>query len=126
MIELSRSGSSSPASAMTDDRRRSPRVQLLSRLHGTTVSLDVPVKVVQMSLGGMAVETTVAFPVGAVHSFSITLGGGGVAELSGRGVHCGSTAPAGEPPLYLVGLEFVDGDDGGDSGVVEDIMKKVR
>lgn len=125
MIEFTRPRPDSQTTAMADDRRRSPRVQLLSRLHGTTVSLDVPVRVIQMSLGGMAVETTVAFPVGAVHAFSLTLGDGSIVELNARVMHCRNGAPAGAPPLYTVGLQFVDdGDD--DTGVVEDLLSKVQ
>jgi hypothetical protein len=97
---------------MTDDRRRSPRVQLLGRLHGTMVSLDVPVDVIEMSLGGMSVETTISFPIGAVHTFSLTLGDGSTVELTGTVRHCRNVAPSDAAPRYVVGFQFVD--DGGD------------
>ncbi len=97
---------------MTDDRRRSPRVQLLGRLHGTMVSLDVPVDVIEMSLGGMSVETSISFPVGAVHTFSLTLGDGSTVELTGTVRHCRNVAPAGAEARYVVGFQFVD--DGGE------------
>lgn len=103
---------------MSDDRRRSTRIELLGRLHGHSVSLDLPVKVIQISIGGMAIETSVAFPVGAVHAFRLTLGDDSTTELVGRVMHCRDTAPAGSDPLYVTGIQFVEDDtDGGDSGV---------
>ena len=48
---------------MSIERRRSPRVELVGRLHGHDVSLDVPVVVRELSLGGMAIETTFSFPI---------------------------------------------------------------
>jgi hypothetical protein len=109
MIQFSRSSSSASASA-TDDRRRSPRIELLGRLHGHSVSLDLPVHVVQISMGGMAIETAVAFPVGAVHQFRLTLGDGSTTELTGKVMHSRNTAPAGDTPVYTTGIQFVEGD----------------
>ena len=110
-------------SAATDDRRRAPRVQLLGRLHGHSVSLDLPVRVVEISLGGMAIETAVPFPIGAVHMFSLTLGDDSTVELTGRVMHCRNGAPAGESPLYTTGLQFIDD---GDEAIAGDIVDRVR
>ena len=76
------------------------------------VSLDVPVDVIEMSLGGMSVETSISFPVGAVHTFSLTLGDGSTVELTGTVRHCRNVAPAGAEARYVVGFQFVD--DGGE------------
>ena len=61
---------------MTSERRRSTRIEILGRLHGRVVSLDVPVRVREISLGGMAIETAVSFAEGAVHDFRLRLGDG--------------------------------------------------
>ena len=47
---------------MSDDRRRSARVEILGRVRGHAVSLDTAVKVRDISLVGMAIETPFAFP----------------------------------------------------------------
>jgi hypothetical protein len=92
---------------MSSDRRTSPRLEILGRVHGQAVSLDVPLTVREISLGGMAIETPVPFPVGAVHEFRLTLGDGSTVLLRARVVHCrpAGGAPA---PIFLSGMHFVD------------------
>ncbi len=104
---------------MSDDRRRSTRIELLGRLHGHSVSLDLPVKVVQISLGGMAIETSLPFPVGAVHAFRLTLGDDSTTELVGRVMHCRDTAPAGTEPVYVTGIQFVEEDAESASDIID-------
>jgi hypothetical protein len=111
---------------MTDDRRRSTRIELLGKLHGHSVSLNLPVKVVQISLGGMAIETGVPFPVGAVHTFRLTLGDDSTTEIAGRVMHSRATSPAGSAePVYITGIQFVDADPDAADGV-GDIIDRVR
>lgn len=110
--------------ATADDRRRAPRVQLLSRLHGHTVSLDLPVRVVQISLGGMAIETAVPFPVGAVHVFNLTMGDDSVTELTGRVMHCRNTAADSATPLFTTGIQFVEGES--DEPAAADLLRRVQ
>lgn len=110
---------------MDDDRRRSPRIELMGRLHGHSVSLDLPVRVVQMSLGGMAVETAVSFPVGAVHVFRLTLGDGSTTELTGRVMHSRNAAPDGATPVFTTGIQFVESDEDG-ATTAEDIFNRLR
>lgn len=92
------------------DRRRSPRVEMLNRLHGHVTSLDVPVVVREISLGGMSLQTTTPLAVGHVLEFRVTLGDGSVVPLSGRVLRSANLAAAGEPPVYISGVQFV-GDD---------------
>lgn len=93
-----------------DDRRRSTRIALLDRLHGHSVSLDVPVTVVQLSLGGMAIETATPLRAGVVHLFRLTLGDDSTTELAGRVMHSRNTAPAGATPMFTTGIQFEDVD----------------
>jgi len=99
---------------MTIDRRRAPRIELLGRLHGHVVSLDVPVTVREISLGGMAVETSFSFPAGVVHEFRLTLGDGAHVVLRGQARHSRSQSPQGRTPTYVTGFEFVE-EEAGDS-----------
>jgi hypothetical protein len=91
---------------MTIDRRRNPRVQILGNLHGRVVTLDVPVTVTEISLGGMGIQTEMPFPIDAVHTFQLTLGDNSVVHLKGRVAHCNKLA--GEPDRYISGIQFLD------------------
>lgn len=95
---------SSPA-----DRRRSTRVEVLGKIHGQVVSLDVALVVREISLGGMSIETPKAFTVGAVESFLLTLGDGAGVEVHGRVVY---SKPAEAPghEVFVTGIQFVDDD----------------
>jgi hypothetical protein len=91
------------------DRRRSPRVAVQGRVHGST-SGDVQILVLEMSLGGMSIETPTALPVGEVTDFLLTLGDGAGIEVYGRTVY---TKPidGSAGPRFLSGIQFVDHDD---------------
>jgi PilZ domain len=88
------------------DRRRNPRVQILGNLHGRIVALDVPVTLTEISLGGMAIQTEIAFPVGAVHEFQLALGDDSLVHLKGRVAHCQRVA--GDAERYLSGIQFLE------------------
>jgi hypothetical protein len=111
---------------MSSDRRRSPRVEILGRLHGHVVALNVPVKVLEMSLGGLAIETEMQFPEGAIHEFALTLGDGSTVIVQGRVVHSRNTAPEGETPVYVSGVEFEDDDTPDATGTVGDLLNKIK
>jgi hypothetical protein len=123
MIQFARTTATN--AAMSDDRRRSPRIELLGRLHGHSVSLDLPVRVVQISLGGMAIETAVSFPVGAMHLFRLTLGDDSTTELVGRVMHSRNTAPEGATPVFTTGVQFVEGDGDESGGALGDLINRV-
>src|SRR5262245_6580017 len=109
----------------SSDRRRSPRIEILERLHGHVASLDVAVKVREMSLGGMGIETDFPFPVGAVHDFRLTLGDGSTVVLRGTVLRCRKETDAEGKALYISGVQFVDDESAGDSaaGTVIDKIK---
>jgi hypothetical protein len=111
---------------MSRERRRSARVAILGRLHGLAVSLDVPVKVNDLSLGGMAIETPVPFPVGAIQEFALTLGDESSVTLSGRVVRCRNVSGPGEPPVYVTGVQFIDEDEPADSLEAGQIMGRLE
>jgi len=113
---------------VSEERRRSPRIEMLGRVKGHSMSLDQPITVLEMSLGGMSIETEFPMEVGSLHAFRLTLGDGATIEVtarvrvSGRVMHTRSTGD-GEQLLYVTGLQFVDDDE--DSGV-GDIINRVR
>jgi hypothetical protein len=92
---------------MRSERRHSPRVEILGKLHGHTVAFEVPVLVREISLGGMAVETEIPLVDGSVHEFQLTLGDGSTVELVGRVMHTRLISEEGSP-AYVSGIQFVD------------------
>jgi hypothetical protein len=108
---------------MTTDRRRNPRIQIVGKLHGHLVALDVPVTVTEISLGGLGLETAIDFPVGVVHEFRLTLGDDSTVLLTGRVMHCRRASGPDEPPRYVVGVQFID--DAGESGAIDDLIARI-
>jgi PilZ domain len=111
---------------MSSDRRRSPRIEILGRLHGHAVSLDVPVTVREISLGGMALETSFPFPVGVVHEFRLTLGDGAQVQLNGRVMHSRDTSSPGGQNAYLTGIQFVDEEPTDDDSSVGNLIDRLK
>jgi len=110
---------------MSHERRRSPRVAILGRVHGHVATLDVKVTVRDMSLGGLSMETAFAFPVGAVHEFRLLLGDGASVELRGRVVHSSeATTPAGGR-VYVTGVQFIDDDAADGAGTVGNFLGRI-
>jgi hypothetical protein len=93
---------------VNNDRRRSPRLEIMGRIHGHSVLLDTPVHVIEISLGGMAVETDMEFPLGVVHPFRLTLGDDSTVDLLGRVLRCRNIAEEGERARFRSGIQFVD------------------
>jgi Tfp pilus assembly protein PilZ len=106
------------------DRRRSARVEVLGRIQGQVVSLDVPVQVREISLGGMSVETPQAFPVGSVNVFMLTLGDGSGIDVAGRIVYSRPSADANRQ-FFVSGVQFIDRDDSSPATPVDRLVKKV-
>lgn len=106
---------------MSIDRRRAARVEILGKVHGHAVSLDAPVTVREISIGGMAIETSFSFPVGGVHEFRLTLGDGAHVLLQGQVRHCRPLTASQETPMFLTGFQFVDEDP---SGLIQSLTMK--
>ena len=107
----------------TTERRRSPRVELMGRVHGQMVSANLPVEVREISLGGMSIETREGFETGSLLNFMLTLGDGASVLVAARIVYC-HPIDGSDPAMYVSGLEFVD-EDSEDSGV-SNLVQRVR
>lgn len=108
---------------MTQDRRRSPRIELLGRLHGRVVAYDVSVVVRNVSLGGLSLESAFPFTVGVVHAFRLTLGDESSVELRGTILRSAEERAPDGTTRYVTGVQFVD-DAAGDDGIGP-IMKRL-
>ena len=107
------------------DRRRSTRVEVVGQIQGEVVSLDVPVRVREISLGGMSVETPRAFDVGAVSHFVLTLGDGASVEVAGKIVYS-RAADTADTLGYVTGIQFVDQDDPAGDTPVGGLLRQVK
>jgi hypothetical protein len=90
----------------SQDRRSSPRIDLLANLQGHVVTLDERVQVRQLSLGGMVVETTAPLSPRLTHDFRIALDEACL-TVRGRVVH-NRVVVQGDGVSYLAGIEFID------------------
>lgn len=93
------------------ERRRSPRVDLVGELQGELVSLEMPVRVREISLGGMSVETNKPFDVESRHSFMLTLGDGSGVYVLGR-VAYSRRIVGPDTVAFVSGIQFLDDEDG--------------
>ena len=109
--------------SQSTDRRRSPRVELMGRVHGQLVSANLPIQVREISLGGMSIETREGFDTGSVLNLMLTLGDGAGVLVGARIVYS-RLIDGSDPVTYVSGLEFVDED--GEDGRVSDLVEKVR
>lgn len=108
------------------ERRRAPRVDLVGQLRGELVSVDLPIVVREISLGGMSIETSEAFDVDSRHSFVLTLGDGAGVFVLGR-VAYSRRVDRPQGAFFLSGIQFLDDDDESDAGgEVGDLVKKIH
>jgi hypothetical protein len=91
-----------------EDRRRAPRFELLGRVHGQVVSLATAVRVREISLGGLSFESTIAFPIGALHEFRLQLGDNSDVVLRGRVVRCLQHGHVDGEARYTTAVQFVE------------------
>jgi hypothetical protein len=105
-----------------NDRRQSPRIEILDRIHGHVVSLAVDLTVVEMSLGGMRVETAFPFPIGAEHEFRLRMGDDSTVVMRGRVLRCVQTSGQ-DGNRFVSGIQFLDE---GDEAGVEDLLDKIK
>jgi hypothetical protein len=111
---------------MSSDRRRSPRIEILGRLHGHVVAFETPVTVREISLGGMTIHTSMDLGEGAVHAFLLTLGDGSVVQLTGRILHSRREPGSNDGPVsYVSGIRFIE-DEPDATATVSQIIDKVR
>jgi len=88
-------------------RRRYPRLEVSARIHGHDVPLNIPITVLDISQGGVAIETDMTFPIGELHEFRFTPVMGEPLVISARVVHSLRATGLTGAPCYFSGFEFV-------------------
>jgi hypothetical protein len=111
---------------MSIERRRSPRVEILDRIHGHVTALDVDLNVRDMSLGGMSLQTPFAFPEGAIHEFKLTLGDGSPVILKGRVVRTREQEAPDGSKVFVLGVEFVEDEAADGENAAGGLMDRLR
>ena len=87
------------------DRRRSARVELLAELQGQLLALDEEVRIRQVSLGGLQLETSAPLSLRDTHDLRIAFDGA-AAVIKARVLHSRVSINS-DQVTYLSGVEFV-------------------
>jgi hypothetical protein len=111
---------------MAEDRRRAPRVDIPKPVSGHSLANEGEVVVIQMSLGGMAVESSFQMAVGSRREFRLRLGDGATVHLVGCVRHCRDVTAEEGPPKYVSGVELVDEDPDDGQLPVTDLINRLR
>ena len=104
------------------ERRRSPRVDLVGQIRGELISVELPIVVREISLGGMSIETSAEFDVDTRHDFVLTLGDGAGVFVKGRVAYSRRIERPGGP-VFVSGIQFVDDDPQAEVG---DLVRRVQ
>jgi hypothetical protein len=89
-----------------EDRRQTPRVDLLQEFEGRVLALDEPIAVQQLGPGGLTVVAAVPLSPAQIHDLRLTLDDA-VISVRARVVHT-RTIIAGDDVTYVSGMAFVD------------------
>jgi hypothetical protein len=91
---------------MCQERRGFERVPILGSLPAE-VTLHAPMTVLDISQGGVTVETTFSLRLGSLHDLKVSLDGRSLV-LQGRVTHSSITDVDHDVVTYRTGLEFVE------------------
>ena len=80
---------------------------MLGQLHGSLVTLEVPLVVLNVSAGGFAIESAVSFPAGAGHQFRFTTAAGTTVVMTAVAIHSRPATSRNGLHHYVTGFEFV-------------------
>jgi len=89
-----------------EDRRQTPRVDLLQEFEGRLLALDEPVTVQQLGPGGLVIVAAVPLSPSQIHDLRMTLDDE-VVSVRARVVHT-RTLITGDDVTYASGMAFVD------------------
>ena len=102
---------------------RSTRIEVMGQLHGQLVPMNVPLDVRDLSSGGFAVESSVDFPVGAVHRFRFVTQNGIEVLVRANARHCRSIESSDGAPRFLAGFAFIMDPNGETEAAVEILLR---
>ncbi|MBL8139519.1 MAG: PilZ domain-containing protein [Acidobacteria bacterium] len=90
---------------MSKERRRTTRIEIIQHVGGTIVPLRAHLRVKEMSLGGMLIETNAELPPLGIHEFRLQLSDGAETLVRGHIVH-GRFEVRHGGVMFTLGIEF--------------------
>lgn len=90
---------------MSKERRRTTRIEIIQQIGGMVVPMRAHLRVKEMSLGGMLIETNAELPPLDIQEFRLQLSDGGETMVRGHVVH-GRFAVRQGGVMYTLGIEF--------------------
>lgn len=105
--------------------RRSPRIDVLERVAGEVGPGNVPVTLLNLSLGGCLMQGAVEYPLGQTIELRIRMDGKTPIPIQARVVHA-MRATAGEITSYISGLEFLDRGNTDFEQALESLVRSLR
>jgi len=106
------------------ERRQAPRIEILGQLDGILMTVDTPVRVLDVSAGGFGVETAQALTAGETHECRFELRPGVSVILLARVMHCRPKKGPRATMRYLAGFQFLEATPEAEAGRAQ-LMERV-
>lgn len=90
---------------MSKERRRTTRIEIVQHIGGHIVPMKAQLRVKEMSLGGMLIQTNAELPPLGIHDFRLRLSDGAETLVRGHIVHGKFEVKLGGV-MYTLGIEF--------------------
>ncbi len=108
------------------ERRRFLRLEIVEQIQGQVVPLNMRVTVIDISLGGLCIQTTVGFPIGELLDLRLTLDEGEPLRSSARVVRTLRANGTNGITHHFTGLEFLTGETSGNRPAAARLMGDFR
>ena len=90
------------------ERRRAPRVRVRMRVPASFLTSSLPILIRNISVGGVLVESSEPFPVGATHQLCLAAHDAGQPPvMTAQSVYCQQELHLDGTPTFLTGFAFV-------------------
>lgn len=106
------------------ERRQAPRIEILGQLDGVLMTVDTPVRVLDVSAGGFGVETAQALTAGGIHECRFELRSGVSVILLARVMHSRPKKGPRATMRYLAGFQFLEATPEAEAGRAQ-LMERV-
>jgi hypothetical protein len=108
------------------ERRQFIRLDVLDRLDGQIVMFNIPLRLRDISAGGLATESSVPFAIGSEQLLRLTTAEGVEVQITGIVTHQRITDSESGPPSYVTGFRFVEDPDGKTARDIQVLLDAVR
>ena len=108
------------------ERRTSLRLDVLDQLDGQVVMFNVPVRLRDISAGGLSTESTVPFSIGSRQLLRLTTPAGVEVLIAGVVTHQRISESETGPAQYVTGFRFLEEPDGTTTKDIQTLLDAVR